>query len=164
MQQVYLQAFAHLAQFSGRAQFSTWITSIAVNESIARLRRHRIGVVAAGVEDDVIEQIPSREPDPEAVAMTAEIREILENEISRLPEIYRSVLVLREVEGLSTEETAECLGIQPDAVKTRLHRARTHLRDALFERADLSLGSLFPFEAPRCNRVVAGVMRRLPTG
>lgn len=162
MQQVYLQAFAHLAQFSGRARFSTWITSIAVNESLARLRRRQIGVVAVGAEDvDMIAELPSRGPDPETAAMSAEARRIIEDEVSRLPETYRAVIVLREIEGLSTEETAECLGIQPDAVKTRLHRARTQLRDSLFNRAGLTLGSLFPFEAPRCNRIVAGVMGRI---
>jgi RNA polymerase sigma-70 factor (ECF subfamily) len=162
MQQVYLQAFANLAGFENRSRFSTWITSIAVNEAIARLRRRRIGVVAIGAEDDVIEQIPASGPSPESIAMTSEVRAILESEISQLPETYRTVLVLREVEGLSTEETAECLGIQPDAVKQRLHRARASLRDAIFERAGVSLASLVPFEAPRCNRIVAHVMEALP--
>lgn len=158
MQQVYLHAYTSLARFEARSRFSTWITSIAVNEALARLRRRRMGLVAVGADEDMMNDIPARGPDPEAAAMTSQARELLEAEISRLPETYRSVLVLREVEGLSTEETAECLGIQADAVKQRLHRARTQLRDALFERAGLSLGSLFPFEAPRCNRIVQSVL------
>ncbi|MGH9458192.1 MAG: RNA polymerase sigma factor [Thermoanaerobaculia bacterium] len=162
MQSVYLKAYVNLAQFEGEAQFSTWLTRIAVNEALARLRRARVRPVPP-LEDEAerVVALPSIDPDPEEVAMAAEVQRLLETEILRLPEHYRIVLVLRQVEGLSTEETASSLGVSEDVVKTRLKRARAMLRDALFERAGVVVDSLFAFRAPRCDRVVAYVMDEL---
>ena len=100
-------------------------------------------------------------PDPEQQALHGELRSLLESAIESLPPGYRSVLVLREVEGLSTAETAECLDLTEDAVKTRLHRARALLREELLERAGVTAGSAFTFHLSRCDRVVAGVFERL---
>jgi len=162
MQQTYLNAFAHLSSFAGEARFSTWLTSIAVNESLAR--RRRSGATAlriAKTEDGAILDIRSNTPDPEQQTMTSELHQLLEREIMSLPEHYRTVLVLRQVEGLSTEETAQCLSVNTDVVKTRLRRARVMLREALLERAGLTFDRLFAFHAPRCDRVAAAVMAQI---
>lgn len=156
MQQAYLNAWRNLKQFEGRAQFSTWLTRIAVNEALAR-RRH--GKNETTGEDDVVNGIADENrPDPEQQTITNEIRTLLEREVAALPETFRTVFVLREVEGLSTGETASCLDISEDLVKTRLHRARAALRDNVIRRADLTTESLFTFGNARCDRVVANVM------
>ena len=160
MQQAYINAYEHLRQFEERARFSTWLTRIAVNEAFARVRSRdrRFTVVQ---EEETMENVESTAPDPEQQAVASQLREIVEREVSALPESYRVVLVLREVEGLSTAETAECLSVTDDVVKTRLHRARTMLRDNLNRRAGLTLEKLFPFGNSRCDRVVAAVMEQI---
>jgi RNA polymerase sigma-70 factor (ECF subfamily) len=105
--------------------------------------------------------LSSKGPDPEQQAMTAELRGLLESALDAIPEIYRSAFVLREVEGLSTTETAECLGVSEETVKTRLHRARGLLRAEVFERAGLASAELFRFHLTRCDRVVATVFAKL---
>jgi RNA polymerase sigma-70 factor (ECF subfamily) len=151
MQQAYLNAYRHLGSFAGEARFSTWLTSIAVNEALARRRR----AAMTAVPEETIIELKSSEPDPERKAMSNELKVLVEREILKLPESYRIVLVLRQIEELSTEETAAILGVSTDVVKQRLRRARVALRDAL------QLGDLFPFGATRCDRVVAAVMSRL---
>jgi RNA polymerase sigma-70 factor, ECF subfamily len=160
MQQAYVNAYTHLLQFAGQARFSTWLTRIAVHEALARRRRQGFTVTEAACGEPCEEKMSNLQSatlDPEAQSFQAELRTALEAEIGALPENYRAVFVLREVEALSTEETAECLQVNEDVVKTRLHRARTMLRDALFLRAGLSVQSLFPFHDRRCDRVVARV-------
>ncbi len=165
MQQTYLNAYSHLASFAGQARFSTWLTSIAVNEALARRRRTGIAalrLVSATEDNDPMLHVRSQAPDPEQQVMTSELQRLLEEEIMSLPENYRTVVVLRQVEGLSTEETAQCLTVSADVVKTRLRRARLMLRDALLERAGVTFNRLFSFQAPRCDRVVDAVMRQIP--
>jgi RNA polymerase sigma-70 factor, ECF subfamily len=108
MQQAYLNAYQHLPQFAGEARFSTWLTRIAVNEALAR-RRKRSFVQ----EDDemTLTLADERTPDPEQQAGAAELREVMEREVAALPDTFRTIFILREVEGLSTAEAAECLGI-----------------------------------------------------
>ena len=155
MQQAYVNAYTHLHQFAERASFTTWLTRIAINEALARVR-------PTGLTNDfVMDTIESKAPDPEEQAVASELRNLVEAEIAALPEHYRSVLMLREVEGLSTSETAECLAVQEDVVKTRLHRARAMLRDTLYRRAGLTFDGLFTFGHGRCDRVVAAVMARI---
>ena len=157
MQQAYLNAYQHLEQFAGEAQFSTWFIRIAVNEALGRRRTLR--KVAGGEDDNVVLSfIPSPEPNPENVAAASELREVMEQEISALPGSFRSVLMMRDVEGLSTSETAACLDISEDLVKTRLHRARKMVRDNLYRRAGVSLASLFEFGNARCDVLVRRVM------
>jgi RNA polymerase sigma factor, sigma-70 family len=164
MQQAYLNAFSHLGQFAERAQFSTWLIRIAVNEAIARLRkRQNAAWTWSGGDEMAALRVESSVPDPETQASTAQMREAVESELAALPATYRTVLVLRDVEGMSTAEAAECLGVSEDAVKTRLSRARGALRDALVRRADLSLGTIYPFGNSRCDRVVEAVMAQLPS-
>jgi RNA polymerase sigma-70 factor (ECF subfamily) len=157
MQQAYVNAYSHLGQFAERSAFSTWLTRIAINEALARIRPRGLHVVP----DDDVPEMESPSPNPEEAAMTSEIKEVLESEISGLPDSYRSVFMLREVEGLSTLETAECLNLTEDVVKTRLHRARMMLRENIYKRA--SFGATFTFGHSRCDRIVAGVMAIITT-
>lgn len=159
MQHAYVAAYTHLDQYAGRALFSTWLTRIAVHEALARLRR-RGREAGAGAwcdpEEDLFGLLRSAVPDPEQQFLDGEMRFLLESAIESLPLAYRSVFVLREVEGLSTLETAECLGVSADVVKTRLHRARALLRDALSQRGG-PVSGVYRFACPRCDRVVNAV-------
>ncbi|MBI3263623.1 MAG: sigma-70 family RNA polymerase sigma factor [Acidobacteria bacterium] len=112
-------------------------------------------------DDETMEALKSHGPDPERQAFAGELRTLLESAIEALPGHYRAVFVMREVEGMSTAETAACLEITEETAKTRLHRARTLLRDDLYQRAGVASAAAFPFEAPRCDRVVAGVFERI---
>ena len=162
VQQAYLAAYAHLDQFAGTARFSTWLTRIAIREALGKLRtRKRRGEVELdGAEETMMKDQP--DDSPEQYAARRELTGILEGAVDALPEIYRVVFMLREVEQLSTSEAAEVLELSEEAVKVRLHRARAMLRDGLFERVDQSLGQTFPFLGARCDRIVAAVMARLP--
>jgi RNA polymerase sigma-70 factor (ECF subfamily) len=160
MQQAYLNAYQHLGQFAGDARFSTWLTRIAVNEALAR--RRRSGVMLVQGDDTMdLELADEHTPDPEQQAGTAELREVMEREVSALPDAFRTVFILREVEGLSTAETAASLGVSEDLVKTRLHRARTMLRERLYRRAGVTLETIFTFGNARCDRVVTAVMAKI---
>jgi RNA polymerase sigma-70 factor (ECF subfamily) len=156
MQEAYVRAFEHLDQFAGEALFSTWLTKIAVHEALRRQRR------AARVEDlEVMANVRSDTRDPERQAYDRELRLVLEHAVDALPESYRLVFVLRAVEGLSVAETAACLDLGQEAVKTRLHRARRLLRKELEERAGIVAAEAFPFHLSRCDRVVQEVLRRI---
>ncbi len=162
MQQTYVNAFASLRQFSGLARFSTWLTRIAINESLARVRRR---VKYEPFDEDAAEKPASAGiasvSDPERQAMSGELRELLEWAIDGLADGAREVFVLREVEELSTLETAHLLGVSEDVVKTRLSRARSALRNALIERTGATAPDVFRFYRPRCDRIVAQVLSRL---
>jgi RNA polymerase sigma-70 factor (ECF subfamily) len=160
MQQAYLSAYQHLHQFAGDARFSTWLTRIAVNEALGRRRKRNRGSHQE-IETVDITLVESNTPDPEEQASHSELRDVMEREVSALPDAFRIVVVMRDVEGLSTSETATALGISEDLVKQRLHRARAMLRDSLYQRAGVTLASLFAFGNARCDRVVAGVMARV---
>jgi RNA polymerase sigma-70 factor, ECF subfamily len=162
MQQAYVNAYTHLGQFADRAKFSTWLTRITVYEALARLRRRgRLTEIDAMSDQDSRVVMASRGPDPEQEAITGELRVALERSLDSIPEIYRMAFVLREVEGLSTAEAAQCLETSEDVVKTRLHRARVLLRRALMARAGSEAGDAFRFHAVRCDRVVAAVFAQL---
>ena len=165
MQQAYVNAFTHLRQFNGSAQFSTWLTRIAINEALARVRRR--GRYEA-FDDDLsnVEPFMSSNPaqSPERQAFAGELRGLLEWAIDSLPDGMREVFMLREVEGLSTSEAAECLGTSEDVVKTRLSRGRAHLRRLLMERTGATAPEAFRFYRPRCDRVVAQVLARIAGG
>ena len=164
MQDAYVRAYANLSQFARRASFATWLTRIAIHEALARARRSgRHESLDAEPEPPVLSQaVPIvAHRDPERRMFDHEMKSFLEAAIGGLPSAYRTVFVLRDVEGMSTADTAEALGVSEDVVKTRLHRARGLLRDALYERAGASTPAAFQFEAPRCDRVVAAVMRRI---
>jgi RNA polymerase sigma-70 factor (ECF subfamily) len=163
MQQAYLNAYAHLARFEERSGFATWLTRIAVNEALARIRPRRLLFVEHGAEI-ALERVESPRPGPEENLLSAELKKAVESEVAALPATYRSVLILREIEGLTTSEAAACLGVSEELIKTRLHRARTILRDNLYRRAGLSFESLFTFGRERCDRLVTRVMREVRDG
>jgi RNA polymerase sigma-70 factor (ECF subfamily) len=159
-QQAWLQAWAHLAQFQGAAAFSTWLTRIALHEALARAGRGaRTSPIDELSEEDDAMRSPT--PDPEDRAAERELGRLLEEEVDQLGPLYRTVFVLREVEGMSTAETAEALALSEEAVKVRLHRARLALRDRLSARAGTAARSAFGFQGWRCDRMVAAVMGRI---
>jgi RNA polymerase sigma-70 factor, ECF subfamily len=162
MQQAYVNAYAHLRQFDRRAAFATWLTRIAVHEALARARR-RGRYQSIDREDGEMDKIvPLRSRDnPERQSFNLELRTMLESAIDHLPDGHREVFMLRHVEGLSTSETADCLGINADAVKTRLTRARAMLRSDLTARMGAAATDTFRFLRPRCDRVVAAVLARI---
>jgi RNA polymerase sigma-70 factor (ECF subfamily) len=162
MQQAYVNAFTHLRQFNGSALFSTWLTRIAINEALARVRRkgrYEAFDDAPSKVDPLRSVNPSE--NPERQAFTGELRGLLESAIDVLPNGMREVFVLRDVEGMSTLEVAECLGVSEDVVKTRLSRGRASLRRVLMERTGATTPEAFRFYRPRCDRVVAAVLARL---
>jgi len=159
MQQAYVLAFTKLAQFGHGARFSTWLMRIGLNEALQRLRRDRRW---PRIAPEVLEEEPSMSATPEQGLARAQLNHLLEQLVDALPESHRSVFVLREIEQLSTAEVADVLGLSADNVKQRLSRAKAMLRTALEERTGSTLAELYPFEAPRCDRVVAGVLAKLP--
>jgi RNA polymerase sigma-70 factor (ECF subfamily) len=164
MQQAYVNAYLHLDDFADRSTFSTWLTKIAVHEALARARRRRrfdSTEAIFGGDGEAMDALKSPGPDPERQAFAGELRALIESAIEALPEHYRAVFVMREVEGMSTAESAECLDITEETTKTRLHRARMLLRDALYRHAGIESGAAFPFHAPRCDQIVAAVLERI---
>ena len=162
MQQAYVNAFANLRQFRGHAQFATWLTRIAINEALARVRRR--GRYEPFEDDPMCEDsvVPIRSaPDPERQAFAGELRDLLEWAIDALPAGSREVFMLRDVEGLNTADTAAALGVSEDVVKTRLSRARASLRRFLLGRAGATTPDVFRFYRPRCDRVVHAVLSRI---
>jgi RNA polymerase sigma-70 factor (ECF subfamily) len=161
MQQTWLLAYSSLGDFAGASAFSTWLVRIAVNEALGRVRRRARGVAVVSTTGAAEGVMSRAEQTPEEQVATSESRRLLERSIDRLPLQYRTVFVLREIEQLSTAETAEALTLTEDAVKVRLHRARLALRDAIAEEVGVGASEAFPFLAPRCNRVVRAVMSQI---
>ena len=161
MQQTYLLAYAHLSEFVGASSFSTWLTRIALHEALGRARRpvRLVPVGEAELPEDTVTPPPES---PEDRAASAEAVRYLERGIDRLPALYRTVVILRDIDQLTTSETAETLGVTEETVRIRLHRARLSLRRAMSEDLARDASRAFPFFAPRCDRVVARVMAALP--
>jgi RNA polymerase sigma-70 factor (ECF subfamily) len=158
MQQAYVAAFVHLDQFAGTARWSTWLCRIGFNEALARARQGGRFVSIDNVSEDVMaRKWKSSNVDPERAAADRELTTFFEQAVDRLPDIYRSVLVMREIEGMTTAETAAVLDVE----KTRLHRARASLREAVEKRIGERLEDAFAFGNEHCDRVVAGVLERL---
>jgi RNA polymerase sigma-70 factor (ECF subfamily) len=167
MQQAYVDAYTHLDQFRGTAKFATWLTRIAVNRAIRNSQGARRGLALVPPASDAeltIAHTPAPNLDPEHAMYGHELNRVLESLIEQLPESFRVVFVMREVEGLSTAETAACLDLNEETVKTRLHRAKGLLRDHLDERLGPAASSVYAFHLSRCNRVVAGVMGTIQAG
>jgi RNA polymerase sigma-70 factor, ECF subfamily len=164
MQDAYVHAYEHLDQFAGRAKFSTWLTRIAVHEALARQRRdnrYQELEPMSEQEGDPMDRFPSLASNPEEQASNSEIRRLLEDAVEELPDAYRTVFVLRNVEEMSTTDTADVLEITEENVKVRLHRARALLRKSLFARAGMERKEVFDFHAVRCDRVVKNVFERI---
>jgi RNA polymerase sigma-70 factor (ECF subfamily) len=169
VQEAYVRAFRSLADFRGDSSLSTWLTRIALNEALGRLRRRRNMVGLETIEGAQrgggarILMFPTEQAgsDPEGAAARREIRRLLEEAIDELPEGFRLVLVARDVDGMSVEEAAQILGVRPETVRTRLHRARRLLRAALDQRLGDTLRDVFPFDGARCARMTESVLARL---
>ncbi len=165
MQQAYIQAFTHLGQFEGGAQFSTWLTRIALNEALQRLRQRQKWVALDGEDpadqEDGMTLLQRSEPSPEQQAYGRELARLMETTIDELPDLYRTVFMLREVERMSTTEAAEVLSVSEDVVKKRLHRAKAFIRERMDAHLGGSLSEAFPFHASRCDRVVAAVLAHI---
>jgi len=159
LQQAYVNAFTHLHQFEERSQFSTWLMRITLNEAFSR--RRKLQQADREEKEGVMETVMSPQPDPEHQAYARELHRVLEDAVDALPETYRTVFMLRDIEGLSTSETGEGLGLGDEAVKTRLHRARAMIRRSVAARIGATAAQSFQFQAPRCDRVVAAVLERL---
>ena len=165
VQETYVRAFSNLNRFRGEAQLSTWLTRIALNEALGRIRARRPLIDLDNA--DLIEGQVLMSPfvpiqiNPEAEAARSHVRRVLEEAVDGLPDAFRMVFVLRDVEGMSTEETAGCLAIQAETVKTRLHRARRLMRTAIEKRLAASFHELFPFDGARCAQVADRVIERL---
>jgi RNA polymerase sigma-70 factor, ECF subfamily len=163
MQDAYVRAYQHLVSFEGRAKFATWLTRIAVHEALARSRK-RFRFQSLDAEDsnrEIMKTATSTDRTPERQAYDRELSQVLEKAILALSEDYRLVFTLRNVEGLSTAETAECLNLTQENVKVRLHRAHAALRKQLYAAVGENAAGCFQFPAVRCDRVVSGVFRML---
>ena len=162
-QDAYVRSYLHLDQFDGRAKFSTWLTKIAVYEALARLRkRHRhVEIDASSGSTEEGMKLESKAPSPEQEVLTQTWKVVLEAAIDRLPQAYRSVFMLREVEQMDTAETAACLDISEGSVKVRLHRARVLLRKEIYAQTGAATASAFHFDGARCDRIVSGVFERI---
>ena len=167
VQEAYVSAFAHLQDFRGDSSLATWLSRIAINEALGRLRRDRPAVELAVVEaqrsDARIIQFPhtGASADPERTMAQRQILQLVERATDNLPEMFRIVFVTRVIEGMSVEETADLLGLRPETVKTRLHRARRLVREQLDKQIGPVMMDAFPFAGRRCQRVTTAVMRRL---
>jgi RNA polymerase sigma-70 factor (ECF subfamily) len=166
VQETYVRAFTHLDQFHGDSSLSTWLSRIAINEALGRLRRQRPGVEWTSLPQGTIEaqiiQFPlASAVDPEKSMAQREIQHVVEHAIDELPEAFRIVFITRVIEGMNVEETAEILDLKPETVKTRLHRARTMLRDNVERKIGPVVMDAFPFAGKRCERLSAAVLKRL---
>ena len=158
MQEAYVRAFRELATFRGEARFSTWLTRIACHEALARARKRRRLVSITGGEPP---DPPAKTPGPERDLENRELQTVLREAVEVLPDPLRAVFCLREIEGLSTEQTADLLGLTVENVRVRLHRAKRSLRQKLDERIGREVRRLYLFDGPRCDRMVASVFSRL---
>ena len=169
VQETYVRAFEHLAHFRGESSLGTWLTRIAINEALGRRRKRRPAVDIANL-DMLNEQGEVRvlifpgiraAGNPETDASRAEVRRLLERAVDELPEPFRIVFVMREIEQMSVDETASQLEIRPETVKTRLHRARRLLREALQQKLGSVLQDAYAFDGARCERMTQAVLRRM---
>ena len=158
LQEAYVRAFAHLGQLERPERLASWLTHIAVHEAKTRLRRR--GRVVE-LKEVAVRAVRSDAIDPEQEALGRQVKAVLGSAIDELPVGYRTVFVLRELEGLSTTDVAQSLGLSEQAVKMRLHRARAALRGTLYERVGATALPPFSFDGDRCDRIVTAVVARL---
>jgi RNA polymerase sigma-70 factor (ECF subfamily) len=168
VQDAYLDAYRHIHDFRGESQLGTWLVRITVNQALMRLRKQKRDPIvvpfaadpAHADRQDLDPEDSSAEPASTTILRT-EVRKILERRVDELPVSFRTVFILREVEEMSVEETAEALGIPAATVRTRLFRARALLRSALARDLDVATGDVFGFAGARCDRIVTVVLGRV---
>ena len=168
LQEAYVQAYRKMADFRGDAEVATWLTRIVINQALMQLRRRKRERTVVPFDHRASDQdIPevdvadARAESPSDIAFRGEIRRIIERRIGELPVAFRTVFVMREVEEMTVDETAECLGIPAGTVRTRLFRARALLRGSLERDIDTARAGVFAFAGERCDRIVAGVLARI---
>jgi RNA polymerase sigma-70 factor (ECF subfamily) len=168
VQETYVRAFTHLESFRGDSSFSSWLSRIAINDALGRLRRQRASPIRSGPDrsvtgDNVIVPFPQADPsaDPEKAMAQREIQHVVERAVDDLPDTFRFVFMARVIEGLTVEETADLLAIKPETVKTRLHRARSLLRENVEKEIGPAFLTAFPFAGRRCASLTNAVIARL---
>ena len=167
VQEAYVSAFTNLASYRGEGNLKSWLSRIVINESLGRIRQRHSSIDLATLEQQQGEaqiiQFPQSTPndDPERTMAQRQIIQLVEQATDNLPEAFRLVFVTRVIEGMSIDETSELLGIKPETVKTRLHRARQLVRDQLEKDIGPVLMDAFPFAGRRCERMIEAVMKRL---
>ena len=169
LQDAYLSAFRSIGQFHGDSALLTWLSRLVLNECFARLRRETrrqnvIPMVAPGTHADIDLMKADDSNSPDRAAARAELRALLERKLDELPDVFRVVFVLRSVEELSIEETAQCLAIPEATVRSRHFRARNLLRESLSQEMDLIERDMFEFGGAHCDRIVANVLARIGDG
>jgi RNA polymerase sigma-70 factor (ECF subfamily) len=167
LQDAYVQAYRKLDGFRGEAELGTWLTRIVINQALMRVRsrsrdRRVVSFTPAGEGTRELDVADTRAESPSDAALRGEVRKVLERRIDELPEVFRMVFVMREVEEMTARETADALGIPEATVRTRLFRARALLREALDRDMESARGGVFGFDGARCDRIVAAVMAKLP--
>jgi RNA polymerase sigma-70 factor (ECF subfamily) len=167
LQSAYLNAFRALADFRGQSSLATWLTRIVINEAMGQVRGRKPSLQSDGTDGALMsgEVIPfpgqTAVVDPERAMAQGQIQSAVEHAIDELPADFRTVLVARVLEEMGVEETADLLGLKPETVKTRLHRARHLLRRAVEKRIGPVVLDAFPFAGRRCERLTAEVLRNL---
>ena len=169
LQEAYLAAFRHMDEFRGDAALGTWLTRIVVNQALQALRRTRRDRVVVPFEEsdaqhEALNVADSPDTGPENMLLRSQTRRLIERNIDALPEGYRTVFVLREVEDLTVEETAAALDIPAATVRTRLFRAKARLRESLAQQMDVATQDAFGFDGERCDRIVRTVLDRIEAG
>jgi RNA polymerase sigma-70 factor (ECF subfamily) len=175
LQEAYVAAYRHIGDFRGDAAIGTWLTRIVVNQALQALRKTRRERVVVPFDETADAESLAEVADapggtPENLMLRAEMRRLIERKIDQLPESYRTVFMLREVEGMTVEETAAALDIPAATVRTRLFRAKVRLREALAQELDVATQDVFGFDGERCDRIVRTVLERIevppahPTG
>ena len=164
LQETWVRAYEHLDQFEGRASFATWATRIAYHEALARARAGKRWTAVENPEGDIMPEVNRRQSihrNARGAGDSRPVGRMLQSAVDALPETYRTVFVLREVEQLSTTETADSLGLSEEAVKTRLHRSRALLRRELQEQIGPAVAESYAFLGARCDRTVTRVLARI---
>jgi RNA polymerase sigma-70 factor (ECF subfamily) len=170
VQETYVRAFTHLDRFRGESGLSTWLSRIAINEALTRMRSRKPHVELDTLPEAVLEAqiirfpLSSAASDPEKSMAQREIQRVVEHAVDELPDVFRMVFIARVMEGMTMEETAELLGVRPETVKTRLHRARTMLRENVERKIGPVVMDAFPFAGQRCERLTETVLKRLGAG
>lgn len=158
-QEAHVRAYRELASFRGDAEYSTWLTRIAVHEAMARAKKRRR--LVAVDDPEPAENARPADEDPERRLENRELQAAIGRAVDALPAPLRAVFVLREVEGLSTQETADALGLSAENVRVRLHRAKSALRESLDQAIGRETRRLYLFAGERCDRIVDRVFARL---
>ncbi|MCW3071286.1 MAG: polymerase sigma factor, sigma-70 family [Bacteroidetes bacterium] len=159
MQEAYIRGFQHLSKFENRSQFSTWITKILINECLQRLKKiNKKALIETGEENSITMNVTDNQ-NPETNILGKELKRVLERNIESLPEKYKVVFLMREVEQMSIEETSLALELSIANVKIRLNRAKVMLRESLAELYPVK--EAFEFNLVRCNRIAACVLSRI---